>query len=159
AIASAIVAGVGTLELHAQAICPERVEQAASRPLIEDAATTGPPGPGRRDGAVATGPTHRCATDRRSVGAPGQAYETLSMVQHRLQLDRRLAQHARPGSRRRGGRRDRAVADRPTDRQTVHPTVRLLGPVAGVRMGERDDPAEVAPAALVAHQQREVASA
>src|SRR5207248_9288673 len=125
------------------------------------------PGPGRRDGAVATGPTHRCATDRRSVGAPGQAYETLSMVQHRLQLDRRLAQHARPGSRRRGGRRDlaiatrsspsgrrhlavatgppgpgrrdRAVADRPTDRQTVHPTVRLLGPVAGVRTGERDD--------------------
>src|SRR5204863_8339773 len=83
AIASAIVAGVGTLELHAQAICPERVEQAASRPLIEDAARTGPPGPGRQDRAVATGPTHPGPTDRRPVGAPGQAYETPRTVQPR----------------------------------------------------------------------------
>ena len=70
------------------------------------------------------------------------------MVQHRLQLDRRLAQHARPGRRRpgrrrRGGRRglavatwpsrpgrqDRAVAtgpsstDRPTDRPSIRPSV------------------------------------
>src|SRR5437879_10168095 len=80
AIASAIVAGVGTLELHAQPFCPERVEQAASRRLIEDATTTGPPGRGRRDGTVSTAPTDRCTADRRSAGAPGQAHETLGMV-------------------------------------------------------------------------------
>src|SRR5437879_13405371 len=76
AIASAIVAGVGTLELHAQPLCPERVEQVASRRLIEDAATTGPPRRGRRDRAVATGPTHRCATHAKPAGAPRHAYET-----------------------------------------------------------------------------------
>ena len=76
------------------------------------------------------------------------------MVQHRLQLDRRLAQHARPGRRRRAGRRHRVVATGPS-----RPTVRPTGAVAGVRVGERDDPAEIAPAALVAHQQREVAAA
>ena len=79
------------------------------------------------------------------------------MVQHRLQLDRRLAQHARPGRRRRGGRRDRAVVDEGT--VADRPTDRPPGPVAGVRVGERDDPAEVAPAAPVAYQQRQVTAA
>ena len=42
----------------------------------------------------------------------------------------------------------------------VHPRLGALAPrraIAGVRVGERDDPAEVAPAALVAHEQRDVA--
>src|SRR5438128_6970818 len=125
AIASAIVAGVGTLELHAQALCPERVEQAAGRWLVEDAATTGPPRPTDR-------PTDRGVADRRSVGAPRPAYETPGMVPHRLPRDRRLAQHARPGRRRRGGRRDRAVADEGA--VADRPTDPAPGPVAGARL-------------------------
>jgi hypothetical protein len=64
--------------------------------------------------------------DQRTLGAAGQADEPLRMVDHRLQIYDGLASLA---SRR---------------------------PLAGVGVSERDDPAEVAPAALVAHEQREV---
>ena len=49
------------------------------------------------------------------------------------------------------------VDHRPTS-TTARPA-RAEGALAGVRVGEGDDPAEVAPAALVAHEQREVARA
>ena len=104
-IARTIVAGIRALQLHVQTLPPERVQQ--------------PP----RSGLVAA-----AAADHGALRAARQADQALGVVDHRLQVNPRLA----------------ALASR-----------RAL---TGVRMGERDDPAEVAPAARVAHEQRQMAS-
>ena len=103
AVAGAVVAGVGPLQLHVEALRAERI-------------------------AAAGGPSARARTvaEHRSPRAAGQADEPLGVLEDALQVDRRLT-----------------------------PLAPVRG-VTGVGMGERDDPAEVAPAALVAHQQREV---
>ena len=68
-------------------------------------------------------------TDQRSAGTARQADEALRVVEQRSQVHRRIAELAPPSSR--------------SD--------------ARVRVGQRDDPAEVAPAALVANEQGDVA--
>jgi hypothetical protein len=69
----------------------------------------------------------RRAREHGPSGAARQADEALGVVDHRLHVHPRLRQLASSGG------------------------------VAGVPVGEGDDPAEVAPAALVAHEQRDVA--
>ncbi len=106
AVAGAVVPRIGTLQLHAQVLRAERLEQAPCDRLVADA-----------------------AADRRVPGAARQADEALRVVEHRLQRDRRLAPLALPRT------------------------------VTGVCVGQREDPADVAPASPVAHQQREMAPA
>ena len=67
--------------------------------------------------------------DHRATGTAGQADQALGVFDHVSQVHPRLAQLA-------SGR-----------------------PLAGMSVGERDDPAQVAPAALVAYEQRDVAGA
>ena len=105
AVARTVVAGVRALQLHVQAIPPERVQQPSRNGLVVAA-----------------------ASDHRALGAARQADQALGVVDHRLHVNPRLA----------------ALAPRRA--------------VTGVRVGERDDPAEVAPAARVAHEQRQVTS-
>ena len=72
AVAGAIVAGVGALQLHAQALRAERVEQPPRRRLV---VTPLPTAIGR---------------------TAGQADEALGVVEHGLQVHRRLASSRRP---------------------------------------------------------------
>ena len=101
AVARAIVAGVGALQLHAQAVRAEGVQQPPRGGLVVHAAG----------------------------GASREAHQPLAVLPHRLQAHRRLAPLAAPG------------------------------PLARVGVRQSQQPAEVAPAARVAHQQRQVAGA
>ena len=96
-VACPVVAGIGTLELHAQPLGAEGVEQPPRGGLVVHAVP----------------------------GAARQAHEALGVLQHRLRLHRGL----------------RALASRA---------------IARVGMGVREDPAQVAPAARLAHEQRQV---
>ncbi len=100
-VARAIVPGVGALQLHAQAVRTERIQQPPRRGLVVHAV----------------------------VGAARETHQPLAVLPHRLQAHRWLAPLA------------------------------AAGPLACVRVRQRQQPAEVAPAARVAHQQRQVTAA
>ena len=98
AVARAIAASIGTLQLDPQALRPEGVEQQPCGVLLAH-----PP-----------------------RGAAGQTHQSLRVRHHRLDPHLRLGERAPVGS------------------------------LAGVPVGERDDPAEVLPAARVAREQRQM---